>query len=117
MPAYTIIVPDSDVLSRLCGTNDCNLMSVLLFCLFRLYAVLSCPVSHKTLQLSDRYRLALDTTDTFTLTLALLGTYATADSRKRRRFADDLISFLKLTLFHFLNKCGDIDRYGTSLHT
>ena len=25
MPAYTIIVPDSDVLSRLCGTNDCNL--------------------------------------------------------------------------------------------
>ena len=25
MPAHTIIVPDSDVLSRLCGTNDCNL--------------------------------------------------------------------------------------------
>ena len=25
MPAYTIIVPDSDVLSRLCGTNDRNL--------------------------------------------------------------------------------------------
>ena len=47
------------------GTDHCNLMAVLLCRSGGLYIVLLRPVSDKTLQFSDGYRIALDSADTF----------------------------------------------------
>ena len=50
----------------------------------RLHAtVLTAPVCHETLELSDCYRLALHAKDTASFALRLLRTYAAADCRKR----------------------------------
>ena len=62
----------------------------------RLDAILSSPIRNKTLQLTDGYRFALDATDTFTFTLALLRTYAATDCRKCAGLGDNLISPLKI---------------------
>ena len=97
------------------GTNDSDSLAVLLLSCLRNKAVLSCPVSNKTLQLSDGNRLSLDSSDTFSLTLALLRTNAAADSRKCGRLGDNLCRLLNISFFYLLNKGRNIDGYRTSL--
>ena len=99
------------------GTDYCDLMPVLLFCSFRFNIMLQCIICNKTLQLSDRYRISLDSADTLSFTLRLLRADTSADCRQCGRLTDDLIGFLNISFFYFLNKCRNIDRYRTSFDT
>ena len=77
--------------------------------------VLSRPVRHKSLQLSDRDRFALDSSDADALALILLRTDAAADRRKTGRFRYDLCGAFDISLDDLLNEGRNIDRYGTAL--
>ena len=119
---------DSDIITHLCqisgtgqtcgaGTNDSYLFTVLLCFRCGFDTVLSCPVSYETLQLTDGYGIPLETADTFSFTLALLGAYTTADGRKCAGFADDTISLFDTAVLHLFNELRDLDGYGTALYT
>ena len=99
------------------GTDHGYLLAFLFRGAFRLDAVLSGPVSHKTLQLTDGNGLALDASDTFSFALALLRADAAADSRKGGGSADHLIGGLHISFLHLLDEAGNVDGYGTALHT
>ena len=99
------------------GTNNRNLLAVLLCGSLRLNALLSGPVSYKTLQLADGHRLALNAADAASLALAFLGTYAAADSRQSGGLADNLVSGLKVAFLYLFDKIGNMYLYGTSFHT
>ena len=66
------------------GSHNSHLMTFFLSCYLGYKTILSGPVCNKALQLSNGNRLALDTTDTLSFTLAFLRTYPSADSRKCR---------------------------------
>ncbi len=99
------------------GTDHRYFLILLLFRTFRPDTVLSCPVSHETLQLADRNRLSLNAADTLTLTLALLRADTAAYSRKGRSLADDLIGCFDIAFLDLLNKSWNINRNRTSLDT
>ena len=99
------------------GTDNSNFLSVGLFRLWGYKTVLSGPVCHETLQLSDGNGLTLDSADALAFALALLGAYTAADSRKGRRLGNDLCRLLEIAFFHFADKAGDVDGNGTSAHT
>ena len=103
--------------TRRAGTDDSNLLSVLLLRAFGLDSVLSRPVSNESLKLSDRDRIALDATDTLTLTLALLRTDTSADSGKCAGLADDPVCLLDISILHLLDEARNIDGNGTALDT
>ena len=116
-----------DIVSHLCKiacagktgrtrADNCNFLAIL-FCRSSWFdAVLSCPVSNETLQLSDGNGFALDATDTFTLALALLWADTAADCRKCTGHGNYFICFLKVAFFYFFNEIRDIDGYRTSLY-
>ena len=119
---------DSYIIAHLCkvsgtgksgrtGTDYSYLVSVLLCCRNWLDAVLFRPVSNETLQLTDGNSFALHTADTSSLTLCLLRTYTSADSRKSTGLTDDLVCFLEVSFFYFMNEARDIDGNRTSFHT
>ena len=64
------------------GTDDCDLLVLLLCSRLRLYAVLSCPVGNESFQFADGFRLTLNAEDADAFTLGLLRTYTAADCRK-----------------------------------
>ena len=103
--------------TRRAGTDDSNLLSVLLLRTLGLDAVLSRPVSDESLQLSDRDRIALDAADALTLTLALLRADTSADSGKCAGLADDPVCLLDISVLHLLDEARNIDRNGTALDT
>ena len=98
------------------GADNSHLLTVLFLCSLRLDSVLFCPVSYKTLQLSDGDCLPFNATDTFSFTLALLRADTAADCRKCRRLTDDLICLLDIAKLYLLDKARNIDGYRTSLH-
>ena len=119
---------DSNVVTQLCqvacagqacraGTNHSNLLAILLFCCFRNKAVLSGPVSHETLQLTDGDRLTLDAADALTLTLALLRAYTAADCRKCGRLSNHIRCSLEVSGFYFFNESRNVDGNWASAHT
>ena len=97
------------------GTDDCDLMTV--FDLRSLWfdSILLRAVSYKTLELSDGDRFGLQTADALSFTLGLLRANTAADSGKRTRFGDDLISSRKIFFCNFLDKSRNIDTDGASL--
>ena len=99
------------------GTDDGYLLAVLLRGSRRLDALLSRPVGHETLQLSDGNRLALDAADAASLALALLGTYTSADSRKGGGLADDTISLREIAFLYRLDKIRNMDLHRAAFHT
>ena len=99
------------------GTDHSNLLALLLCSRLRLDTLLSCSISHITLQLTDGNGISLDTTNTLGLTLALLWTYPATDSRKCGIFADHLICTGYIVLSHFLNESRNINIYRASLNT
>ena len=98
------------------GTDNGYLFSLLFGSADRTDVVFSCPVRYETLQFADGHRFALNTTDTFSFTLAFLRADTTADSGKCAGFADNLISSCKIALFYLFHEAGDIDRNRTSLY-
>ena len=64
------------------GTDHRHLFRTLFFGLQRFHTIFRSPIRHKTFQLSDGYRIALDSKDTFSFALAFLRTYPSADCRK-----------------------------------
>ena len=119
---------DGNIITHLCqisgtsqtcgtGTNNSYLFTVLLCCRCGFDTVFPCPVSYKTLQLTDRDGIPLEATDTFSFTLAFLGAYTTADSGKCAGFTDDTICFFDIATLHLFNELRDLDRYGTALYT
>ena len=98
-------------------TDYSDLMPVLLFCSFRFNIMLQCIICNKTLQLSDRYRISLDSTDTLSFTLRFLWADTSTNCRKCGRLTDDLISLFDISFLYFLNKCRNINRYRTSFDT
>ena len=99
------------------GTDDCYLLAVLLCGSCRLNALLSCPVSYETLQLTDGNCLALDTADAASLALTLLGTNTSADSRKRRRLADNAICLRKVAFLYCADEIRNMNLYRAAFHT
>ncbi len=99
------------------GTDHRHFSSVFMFGSFWHNTVFPCPVGCKPLQFSNRNRLSFKAPDTFTLALALLRADASADCRKRGRFADDLICFLKIFVLYFRYKSGNINGNRTPFHT
>ena len=99
------------------GTDNCNFMTVFLCRSFRFDTVFFGPVSYKTLQFTDGYRFAFDTTDTFSFTLCFLWTYTTTDCRQCTGLSDYFVCFCKVTFLHFFNERRNIDTYRTSLNT
>ena len=98
------------------GADYSYLLSLFLSRTLRLNAVFSCPVGYETLQLTDRYRVTLDSANTFSLTLCFLRTHTSTDSRQRTGFADNLISSLNIALLYLLHKSGNIDCHRAALH-
>ena len=85
---------------------------------FRLFnRVMHMPVRYKALQTANANRLSFDSADTFALALTLLRTYASADSRKRGGFRDDLICLFKFALRHMGNKFRNGNHNGTPGNT
>ena len=99
------------------GTDHSYLLTVLLCCGSGLDAILSCPVSHKTLQLTDGDRISLKATDTFSFTLAFLRAYTAADSGKGAGFTDNTISLFNVAVLHLFNELWNLDCYGAALYT
>ena len=99
------------------GTDDRNLLAILLCGSCRLDALLSRPVGYKTLQLTDGNCLALDTADAASLTLALLGTYTSADSRKCGRLADYAVCFCKVAFLYCADEIRNMNLYRAAFHT
>ena len=75
------------------GTDNCNFMTVFLCRSFRFDTVFFGPVSYETLQFTDGYRFAFDTTDTFSFTLCFLWTYTTTDCRNIDAYRTSLNAF------------------------
>ena len=98
------------------GSDDRDFLAVLFLCRFGLDAVLSCPVSNETLQLTDGYGFAFDTAYALAFALALLRAHTAADCRQCGRLTDDLVCFRDLSFFYFLNECRNVDGYRASLH-
>ena len=63
--------------------------------------ILSGPVCYKTLQLTDRNRITLKTTDTFSFTLAFLWADTSADCRQCTGFSNGCCCVFKLTFLYF----------------
>ena len=103
--------------SRRARTDHGYFLSVFLCSRSWFHAILSCPVSHKTFQLTDGNCFTLDTTDTFSFTLAFLWANTSTDSRKCRRFGNHFVCFFKVSFFYFMNKTRNINAYRTSLYT
>ena len=99
------------------GTDDSYLFAVLLCCRCGFDTVFSCPVCNETLQFTDGDGIPLETADTFSFTLALLWADTSADCRKCGRLTDNVICLLKVSFLYLCDKCRDIDRYRTALHT
>ena len=99
------------------GTDDCDFMTIFLFCRSWFDSVLFCPVCNKTLQLTDRNRLTLDAADTFSLALTFLRTYTSTYCRKCAGFADHLISCFHISFFYFMDKCRNINGNRAALYT
>ena len=74
-------------------------------------------VGNKALETADTDALALDTAHTLSLTLGFLWADTSTDSRKCGRLGDNMISLLKIALLDLCDKCRNIDRNRTSLHT
>ena len=88
------------------------------FCGFlRMNAMFSGIISGKTFQFPDGHRAAFLTAHTPCLTLAFLRTDPSADGRKGRVLADNLICLHRTSLFEFFNKTWDINAYRTALYT
>ena len=77
-------------------------------------SVLPGPVRHKTLQFSDGYRIPLDSTDTFSLTLAFLRAHTAAYRRKGGSLCNHLRSLLKRSFLYLFHKCRDVDGHRTA---
>ena len=97
------------------GTDNSDLLALLLCCGGGLDAMLSCPVSYETLQLADGYGLALNTTDTLAFALALLGAYTSAYCGQCAGFAYYLICIFDIAFFNFCYESMDIDGNGAAL--
>ena len=119
---------NSNLIAKLCqiagtgktcraGTDHRHLFAVLLLCSPGLYPVFTCPIRHKTFQLTDGNRFSLNPSDTFSLALALLGAYTPADCRQGGSFADHLIGRLHIPVFYLLYKAGNINGHRTALDT
>ena len=82
-----------------------------------MYDLTICVVGTETLEVtdSDSGMTHLEM-DTLRLTLFLLRTYTTADSRQRRRLFDDRCSSEDVTRFEGLNKARDVDVHRTTLY-
>ena len=98
------------------GTDHSDLLAVLHGLVHRGNAVLPCPVSHKALQLADGHSLALDAADADAFALGLLRADAAADSGKGGTLRDHAGCRLEISVLHFLDKRGDINGNGASLH-
>ena len=99
------------------GTDDCHLVAVHCLRSYRLDIMLKRVICHESLQLTDRYRLALDPADTLTLTLGLLRADTSADRRKRAGLSNHLICFFDISCLHFADEARDINGYRTSCDT
>ena len=99
------------------GTDHCYFVTVLLFGSFRFDIMLQSIVCDKTLQFSDGYRISFDAADTLSFALRLLRADTSADCRQCGRLTDDLIGFLDIAFFYFLNECRNIDGYRASFDT
>ena len=78
--------------------------------------MLHCIVCNKSLKLSDGNSFTLDASYALTFALGLLRAYSTAHCGKRRRLGNNVVSLLDITFLDLLDKSGNIDGYGTSLH-
>src|SRR5699024_6334695 len=92
-------------------------MSVLCLSTNRFNIIFKSIVGNKSLQLSDRHRLAFDSSDAFSLTLGLLRADTSADRRKGAGLSDHLVCFLNITFLDFMDESWNIDGYRTSLDT
>ena len=81
----------------------------------------NCLVHHivctESLKSAYTNRLTLDTSYTLALTLMLLWTYTSANSRQSVCCLDDSISFFKLALCYLCDKLRNPNAYRTSCHT
>ncbi len=98
-------------------TDNRYFMSICLFSFLRLDTVFASPVCYKTFQFTDGNWFAFETTDTFSFALAFLWTNTTTNCWKCTRLRDNLIRSFKVSIFYFLDKCWNVDRNRTSLHT
>ena len=99
------------------GTDNGNLLALLLSRCFRYESMLSGPVSNETLQLSDGNCLSLDAADTLSFTLTLLRADTAADCRKSRGLRNRVGCANVIFLFYLADKCRNINFYGTSVYT
>ena len=99
------------------GADDSNFLPVRPGAVYRADTELFRLVSGITLELADGNRLSLDAADTLSLALRFLRADTAADRWQRRALADDLICLCGISVFNFLNKSGNIDRYRAPLHT
>ena len=93
-----------------------HLFALLLCGSLRLDPVFSRPIRHEALQLTDGNGFALNSSDAFSLTLALLRANAAADGGQSGGGADHLIGGLHISLLHLFDEAGNVDGYGASLH-
>ena len=98
------------------GADHSDLLPVLHGLILRCDSILSCPVSHKALQLADGHSLALDAADADAFALGLLRADTAADCRKSGALRDHAGSGLEISVLHFLDKRGNIDGNRASLH-
>ena len=98
------------------GTDYCNLDAILLLRCLRNEAMLSRPVSYKTLQLTDGDRLTLDTANTLALTLALLRAHTSTDCRKCGRLCDHICCSLVVSLLYLCDESRNVDRNRASVY-
>ena len=99
------------------GADHRHLFPVRLLRRLRHKAMLSGPVGHKTLQLSDGNRLSLDAADALPLTLRLLRADTAAYRRQSRRLRYHAGSLLNLSLLYLFDKRRDIDCHRAACDT
>ena len=82
---------------------------------FQLYGMLCMPISHKSFQTADGYRLTFDAAYASSFTLVLLRTYSSADARKGAVFRYDLICSLKIAFSDLCDEVRYPDHYRAAL--